>query len=253
MGKYHRNCSLYYKKYDYRNAGIIYVFDSLYSKLISYSIKSNIMACPGADLNRYIKYAKAVYSTSKGKAFFIELKNKRYLQLKKILADKDKKTKNRIKIIHDDIFKYDSNRLYPLARPCRVEDFGLGIGIRESIYKVMGRLYDQKSRCDGQRLKAQILGSSIRQIPKDVIIELYQMYLSVLGLEIKSINGYKSTNPNCLSVNNAEKILTYHDHTGKKGNVYKYHVKLSGTRRSDMTLYSYYNGSPMLTSMIIYK
>ena len=240
----------YHEKYDHKNGGTVYVFDDIYSKLYEKGFRSNLMACCGEDAGRYREYVKKICGTSKARAFFVEIEKERYDMIEATVGGKDK-----ITAIHGDAFQYDSHPSYPMTTPARIEDFGLGIGIRELIYKAMPRLFYQKSKCHGYHWKAQILDGAIRQVRKDVIVGLYQKYLAVLRLSIASINGCSPFDPKCLSTKNAECMHSYEDaSTGHTGSVFRHTVKLkANTRKAELHMYSCLNGSPMLQSLIIYK
>ena len=239
----------YHEKYDHKNSGTVFVFDTMYAKLYKMGVKSNLIACCGEDAERYIKYAQMI-CTPRARSFFVELEKERYDRISAAVKEKD-----RITAIHGDVFQYDKNSLYPMTTSARVEDLGLGIGIRELIYQAMPRLFYQKKTCHQYHWKAQILDGAIRQVGKDVIVGLYRKYLAVLRLDIASINGHSPLSSKCLATGSAECIHSYTDaSTGRTGKVYEHTIKLQANKRkAELYMYSCLNGSPMLQSLIIYK
>lgn len=240
----------YHEKYDHKNGGTTYVFDNMYNILFEKGFRSNLMACCGEDSERYKEYVEKICSTHRSRAFFVEIEKERCDRIK---AAVDGKTN--ITVIHGDAFQYDSNPLYSMTTPARIEDFGLGIGMRELVYKAMSRLFYQKNKCHMYHWKAQILDGAIRQVPKNVIVGLYQKYLAVLRLSIASINGHSPLSSKCLLPESAKCVHSYEDaSTGRTGRVYKHTVKLqSNKRKAELHMYSCLNGSPMLQSLLIYK
>jgi hypothetical protein len=239
----------YYKRY-HPNRGTKYVFDSFYNILAHiYKIQGSLMATPGTDLNRYITYAQMLCSHL-SKAFFLENNEERFLNLRNQLHKRTDVPKNKVMVLKANAFSYTDSQFYTLARPCRIEDLGIGFGVAEMIYRCIGRLYDQRSRCNkNNNFKAQIINSAAQHYKKERIIELYQQYLGVLNLRIKYINGFDASTPEGMHLDNAKEILTY-----KGGSVREYDIELFENKKdAKLYMYSYTQGSLMLPSMIVYR
>ncbi|KPK10621.1 MAG: hypothetical protein AMJ56_07575, partial [Anaerolineae bacterium SG8_19] len=123
----------YHEKYDPDNEGTQFVFNEFYRFLANkHGMRSNLIACCGEDGERYRKYARMICSTGKARAYFIENNYKRYGKLYDMLRGA-----KRIRLIYGNVFNYINNPAYRESRPCRLEDLGLGIGLRRLVFSAI--------------------------------------------------------------------------------------------------------------------
>lgn len=248
----------YHTKYDEHNAGTQYVFDMFYRMLANSKIKSNLVACPGKDVDRYIRYASMVCRASKARAYFFENAEDHL----KIIRGKLKKSQHpdayRVRIRQGDVITHES---FGGPKVARIEDLGLGIGIRGMLYQAMTRLYRQSravtANSKWNAFKVQILDSCTRGVPPEEWYQLYKQYLSVIGLEMFAVNGIDvEEKPHLFAkFNYGTKVFEYKD--GNRGTcaVYRHDVELYPNKyeKAKLHLYSCINGSSMLQSMLVYK
>lgn len=262
MNRYEKK---YCDKYDPKNAGTIFVFDTLWNKLSSdYGMISNSISCPGEDVGRYIDYVLPILATYRypAYAYFIEIKRDRFIRIKRKvnrICQKQGLDRNQFVLIHGDIFDYTNNPLYKHSLPARIEDLGLGFGIHNMICNFgIPRLYRQATYTAGY-WKAQIISSATRGALAGEVVPRYKAYLSTINAKIESVNGHSPDNPECLHREHAKCIeFLYQDKLYKKKkhicNVYEHTVKLkTNKRQAKLYMYSYMNGSRMLASLLVYK
>jgi len=243
--------SPYCFKYDHTNEGTRIIFDNFYDILANkHHVKSNMRACCGRDVARYIGYGKKICTSGNTRLFLMENNECRFRALKRRIArEKLDYFSGRVRPIYGDIFN-DS-------KISRIEDIGLGIGVRKMLIRATARLYDQKRNTKNYSLvKAQILDSAVRQVKVKEIIVLYNFYLSTtIGVRLKKINNISiesSEIAHCFQKDNAKVIETYTDPlTNKIGRVLEHKVKLD-TKDVKLYMYSCQNGSNMLSSMLVY-
>ena len=240
----------YHEKYDPDNGGTQFVFNKFYKTLAEeYGIKSNMIACAGTDGKRYMRYANMLCSTTIARAYLIENDYKRYGELFDLLK---LPLGGKVRLIHGNVFNYLNNPAYREKRPCRIEDFGIGIYFQKLVYSAIPMLDRQRELCHYYKWKVQILDGAIRQLPKHRIWDTLQAYLNTIDVKIKTING--STNPRALEARDINQIYKYIDKTGKTGTVYEHKVKLwPNTHQANLYLYCCLNGSPMMQTMLVYK
>lgn len=252
---------LYHEKYDPNNVGTTYVFDKFYEILEkTYKIRSNMIACCGENVERYIKYAKKIckYSTQ---AFFIENDRERYERINSAVHGI-----NNINTMLGNVFSYVENPSYNMNNPCRVQDIGIGIGNKELIEKAISLIGSQNRGCTQtenksglRQWKAQILDGAIRQKKKLLAINAYDKYLRTMNLYLKSINGFDISihkyREIALDPDKNRIVKKYPDKsTNRTGKVYKHEVVLHNNRKeAKMYMFSCLNGSEMLQSMLVYR
>lgn len=271
----------YLHKYDHTNPGTRYVFDRLYNKLASMGLATSMTAVPGRDIERYLGYGAALAKgSSKSILTLMENDADCHRNIMDRLMRPDNKAfiaanNIRVRYMLGDIFTYEKEKTYPFTNQARVEDYGIGIGHRELMAKVAGRLYKQQ-RTGGNirdRWKAIITDSAIRQIPKEQLFHSLQAYLD-LGfgqhIGIVSVNGIDATDPcnhhRCFAIDNADVIFEYRgkpkhkpntnefSSQGQRGAVRRYDVVLeSNNRFAKLFVFTCKNGSEMMQTMIVYK
>lgn len=254
---------LNHTKYDETNQGTQYVFNNFYKKINDKKIDSTLVACPGKDVDRYIKYVSMVCQSPNTKAYFFENKDDHYELIEQKLRNSWDRTKLKIELVKGDITTYDSQLG---IKPVRVEDIGIGSGMSRLTYEAALRLSRQSSKThrnkkensDGE-YKVQILNMSLRWSSKERIFHLLSdIYLNVIETGIKSFNGIDPTKHLDLftKVEHAEKVLSYEDKIGRNCNVYKHKIELNPSKRFNevsLDMYTYVNGSNMLQTMLMYR
>ena len=237
----------YNKKYDAHNEGTRFVFNKFYSILSNSGIKSNMVACCGRDYKTYEKYADMICRTPKAVAYFFENDPKRFNDIKEGIKSE------KVLVRLGSVLHYSD---YGVKAPCRVEDIGIGLGIRWMIAQATGRLHIQsRMRSDNRyKWKAQILDSALRSVSDVEVVQLYQNYLFTVGLHIKRINGKDPCTPNILGKENSNILKTYGDSKVGQCNVYHHEVELEkNNRQATLLMTTCINGSRMLQSLLMYK
>lgn len=249
----------YHTKYDDANKGTIGVFNTFYYILEHAGVVSNLVACCGRDYNRYLDYVPKVCRGGPAKAFFIENARDHLKVISDGLKNSKKTSKRRVRLLFGDVTCYEGIQGAPTS--ARIEDLGLGVGIRDMLSIGQLRLRRQlvasgtgKAR---YRWKAQILDSALRGVPCWECYELYKSYLNVLGLEIRSINGEDIEEAPYLfadSRSGAEVVYSYKSKNGHRNKVFKHEVELKPNNRSaKLYMFTCKNGSLMLQTMLMYK
>jgi len=246
------------EKYDPHNAGVTYIFDKFYSIIGGKPLHGNMLATPGENLERYLKYAKIVCFSTKGKAIFVENFRPRYERLKEQLAKENKHIRSKIRIMFANAECYE---MYPnMPKKVRLEDLGIGLGtaymLRMGTYRLMKQVLSTTTGSSNSMWKAHILDSAFRQISQPKIVALYQGYVScVPGLQIKRINGFAiGTDSKPFNSCNAEEVLSYRAKNKRRCKVYKHNVELESRRRkAELHIYTCINGSRMMSSLLMYK
>lgn len=237
----------YNELYNPHNIGTRFVFDHFYNILGHIGIKSDLVACCGKDFKTYEKYASIVCSSSSARAYFFENDPKRFEEIKKGITFK------KVKVKLGNVFHYND---FEGPTCARIEDLGIGLGIRFMLSHATGRLYTQ-SRINGIRAtmwKAQLLDSSIRAISDDEIVQLYQNYLFSAGLQIKTIDNKVIGTKKILNVIKKQPIIKYEEFNRGTCAVYEHKVELEkNNRQAKLFMFTCINGSRMLQSLLVYK
>jgi len=244
----------YFKKYDEQCGGIQYVFDRFYNILEEKKIKGNIVACPGKDIDRYIKYFGQVKGRGKWKGTFFELDEKLFNKMDLATLHTDLN----IKALRSNILVYEDDPDYESKRSAPIEDLGIGSGMVNLMAYINAKLHRQDRRTLANRKKVQIVNSCLRNVSYKNAIKGYKDYLKVIGVELKRINGIPvnlEDGEYCLSKEFATRVYSYPDMLLKKDvHVYKHEVELKDNdREAELFIHTYINGSTMMQSMLIYK
>ena len=244
------------ERYDPANPGLKYIFNSFYSIINSKPLHGNMLAVPGEDIERYIEYAYPIVTSCKGKAIFIENYMPRYKRLRKIMDSKSSYIRKKMKLVYGNAECYEMYTSTP--KSVRLEDLGIGLGLKYILRLGAFRLMKQFSSCRNQDLwKAQILSGSTRGVPHNEIISMLKAYIACIpGLRMKSINGIPLTTTAAkpLYSTNGRCVLTYRGKNGRTGRVIKHKVEFESNRRSaEFYVYTYINGGQMLPTLLMYK
>lgn len=249
------------RKYDENNGGLQFIFDRCYKTIEDKGISSNLIACPGRDIERYIRYASMVCTAPNTKAYFFEYKGARLPEMHTKVENSQHQMKHNIRLVHGNVITYESVDDSPGTS--RVEDLGLGIGIREMVYSAIPRLYRQankisKSSNGGTDYKVQIITGALRWVSPSECYDLFQQYLWVLKLKMRAFNGMDAIeNPTLFtSSKHANAVHSYTDKYGRNCKVYNHSIELFPSERyTDVSvhMHTYMNGCKMLQAMIMYK
>jgi len=242
----------YHKRYDEHNSGTEFVFNTFYNALKDRGIRANLIAVPGKDVERYIDYASIVCGKApRARVYFFENKADHLAIIKNGLSKSKRPITNKINVVSGDVLCYEH---FIGKVSGRVEDLGLGLGIREMMSSCILRLFRQ-SRLPGShnKWKAQILCSALRKVPATEWLELYQRYLSTVDLKIKSFNGL--TDPDEFAARGTGRLVhRYVDKQRRCCSVYEHKIVLEDNKRqAKLYLFTHMNGSFMMASMLVYK
>jgi len=248
----------YHTKYDETNGGTQYVFDNFYQRMRNSNIKANLVACPGKDVDRYIRYASMICRTPLARAYFVENSDDHLALIKDKLRASNNKMVKRIRVLKGDAVTHES---IGGPRVARVEDIGFGVGIQSMVYHGMVRLYRQSRAAAGgsayNRYKVQIMDSCTRGVPPEEWYSLFQQYLAVIDLKIKKVNGVlvEDHPEKFAKFSYAKPVYTYDGGNRGSCTVYQHNVELYPNKyeKAKLHLYSCINGSSMLQSMLVYK
>jgi hypothetical protein len=196
-----------------------------------------------------------VCRAARAKAYFFENEEDHLDIIKQKMARSKDKIVKRIKILKGDAIIHEA---FGGPKVARVEDIGFGTGIRSMIYQGITRLFKQSRAVGGDnKYKIQIMDSSLRGVSQKECCELFQQYLSVVGLKIATFNGIDAIkSPHLFTeVKYAKKLISYNSRDHKTCHVYRHTIELFPNKYEDarLHLYSCINGSKMLQSMLIYK
>lgn len=243
----------YWNKYDPQNKGLRAVFDHVYTKeLKDFGIKSNMVAVSGESIDVYIdKYIPEIVGNI-GKAVIMETNKSRLKRLRIELRKSKTKIKRKIKIVRGNVIGYEMNPLVNkfIKTPARFLDLGIGCGIGDLAQ--MGRLmlhYQQKVS-KGRKKKVIILNAARRGVSDLNCIRHLNSFLESIDQSIISINGQKITKLQGVfrcgkSLSNSfSEIKQPMNHTV---------VLKDNNRKASLSLYTYTNGSSMLTAVLKYK
>jgi hypothetical protein len=250
----------YCEKYDHENPGTEYVFDDFYDTLYEIGMKSNLVAACGENIGRYIGYADKIAGHSSAKIVFMENDKERHARLQTCFDElfSDHIIYKRTQILLGDIFTYDSAQDIILKKASRLEDLGIGIRYDKLMPWAMARLGRQLTGTGSHnKFKAQMIDGSRKRVSEESCIMWLQMYLNVIGAELKSINGIPVKNADAYWIfRNGEQVATYVDELNKNRTcrVYSHSVKFKRTGRLVMLkLFSYINGGSMFSSLLVYR
>lgn len=244
----------YCNKYDPYNDGTRFVFGYFYTLLNNLGVKSNVVAVCGENIEEYIKYAFTIATTNKSRIYFVEKDFRRY----KRLIRKAKNMK-RLKVLYGNVLTYEDLPGCHLKFSARVEDMGIGLRFDKMVYRMIGRLDEQKQQnqdgCRALKYKAQIFDGSRRYVSNKKAFASLQEYLKVVGSEIKSINGFHANSKNIKSMfAKGTQVLRFINKKGKISCVRGHHVKFKKRGKIvDFRLFTHTNGSSMITSILVYK
>ena len=243
----------YEEKYDPNNPNLRIVFDYIYNHEIkTYGIRSNMVAVSGEYLGIYVsKYIPSVIGNI-GKAIVMELSLSRLRRLRKQLVKFKTKHVKKIKIIHGDITSYVN---HPLVRkfmttPARFLDLGLGNGINNLTAIARLMLHQQQRVFKYKKKKVIILDTARRRVSDINCIGHLNSFLEPINQKIIKVNGK--------GLNDLEHVLAlgipFNKALPSKKQPMKHSVILKGDnrRQASLTLYTYMNGSGMLTAVLKY-
>lgn len=234
-------------KYNEKSKALEFVFNGFTEHLKKIGVSGNYIACCGKDYKRYEKYTNELldeYST----AVFIENDPERHNKIKQGIKS------NRIKVKLGDIFNY---KAHTNVRPI-ILDQSVGLGLKPTMLNAAVNLYLQsKEKYDVRKLKAHILTCVLRTYTDEEIIYYYKNYVSVIGLEIETVNG-EEINNNSLRKDNGEIVYTYNSqkesYSNSICNVRQYEIKFKkNNKEAELYLIKCKNGGHVLHSMLIYR
>lgn len=240
---------VYFDKYDPENEGLRQVFDFIYRyEVRNYGIKSNMVAVSGESIDKYIDLYIPEVIGNIGKAIIMELHVPRLRRIKEVLKASKTKLKDRIKILRGTIIDYEHNPLVNkfIKTPARFLDLGIGTGIND--LTALGRLmlHSQQKVFKNKKKKVIILNAARRGVSDANCIRCLNSFLEPIGQRIVLINGR--------SILKTKGIFTHGIPFSKESNYSSRHkVVLEGHRQAQLTLYTYTNGSSMLTAVLKYR
>lgn len=245
---------VYAEKYDPKNKGLRAVYDFIYKHEVkTYGIKSNMVAVSGESINTYMtSYIPEVIGKI-GKAVIMEIHIPRLRRLKKRLKSSKLKYKKRIKLLAGNIIGYESNPIVNkfIKTPARFLDLGLGIGIKDLTH--MGRLmlYGQQKVFKRNKKKVIILDAARRGVSDFKCIKYLNSFLEPINQRITHVNGIKVLKGKSLF----KQGIPFNSDLPRSGQPQRHKVTLKGKsgRETSITMYTYMNGSAMLTVVLKYK
>ena len=245
---------VYAVKYNTNCLEMCEVFDHIYTKAVkSYAMESNMVAVSGESIDRYVKYIPNVIGL-KGKAVIMENNAARFTRLKTKLSNllaPMEKFKKRIKLVEGNIITYVGNEFVKnyIKTPARFVDLGIGCGVTglTEIGRLM--LFFQQKVNKFKKKKVMILDMARRGVSDyDCIIKINK-FLEPLGTKIVKVND-------SIIVPNKKKLLNFGTYLNSKSKAMKHIIELDDkcdNRNVELTLFTYMNGSAMLTVLLKYK
>jgi len=247
----------YADKYNHKSSVLRIVYDHIYKReLVDFGIKSNMVAVSGESINTYInEYIPRVIGNI-GKAIIMEVYYPRLRRLKTRLKNSTSKLKNKIKIVGGNIIGYEMNPIVNkfIKTPARFLDLGLGIGINDLCQMARLMLHSQQKICKNRKKKVIVLDAARRGVSDANCVKYLNSFLESIDQRIVSINGQKIT-----KITKFSKVFTkgtaFNKDLSRKGQPMLHKIVLSGNkqRKAVLNLYTYMNGSAMLTAVLKYK
>jgi len=245
--------------YKHNSEVLEFIYGRHYANILRLGLrKANYVALPGRSYSRYVGYMKSIATAPSNKAFFLDTDHENYIKMANYrdnmigMASYLKK----LSVLNKDVFHYDNN---PEIPTCRVED--IGVSERDSntlMPKLLERLGRQSMGTKKSLWKAQIIdmSKSGKGGVDIVVFKWLRYYFKVIGAELTSIDGldYDTRINRNKIFSRGEPIHTYQDVSHKTGRVYDHFLRFESMGRIGFVkVYTYYNGSPMINLLVIYK
>lgn len=234
-------------RYNEKSEALEFVFNGFTEHLIKIGVSGNYIACCGKDYKRYEKYTSKLLD-ARSKAVFIENNPERHNKIKQGIKS------DRIEVVLGNIFNYKD---YTDIRPI-ILDQSVGLGLKTTMLNANVNLHSQsKEKFHTKKTKAHILTCVLRTFTDEEIIYYYKNYVSVLGLEIETVNE-EEINNNSLRRDNGEIVYTYNSpqesYLNSICNVRQYDIKFKkNDREAELFLIKCKNRGHVLHSMLTYR
>jgi hypothetical protein len=247
----------YSEKYNPECEAMKKTYNFIYNEMVpAYGIKSNVVAVSGESIKRYTGYVTKPLGQG-CKAIIMENNPKRFERLQAGLESaliSLPKYKDSIKVVEGNIITYCDNKIVNefIRTPSRFLDLGIGCGIVQLTEMARLMLFFQQKVLKHKKKKMVILDGARRKVLDINCIRALNNFLQPIGKTIESVNGISVAD---VTTGIFTKGFPYNNAVTIKGQPMMHSVTLSGNekREVELTLFTYMNGSAMLTAVLQYK